>query len=530
MGFRLRCSFLGTFYTASLVPVFWILLLFQSITAAALTAPERDNVTIEAPPGSRYVDSEHLLCTPSTWKTIATFFLANYFAHAATVKSLPGQTAATGLLMALFALLLPTSGMLTGIDAIYRHAVFSRRPLDTVSRSGALCVVVRTPLWKPKDGDVVQGVRLVGNLPKPQDHCSREPGASMAEEEEKEKVESTQPLPVTAAEQLREDDTPTVGVETFRVGRVSSFFPAISEWSLTNRKVHGICCLPPGYALVMLPKGTKVDPYHEPLAEDGEFDTARHMYRSSSWWLEHLLPLYPLRQIPSFHSLWGARPHNPASELHQQTWSSNEISSTYSLSKGLIAIFQTVYASLVLLETRGDQIERYGYAAFGLTVIPYVIMSLVNLVGSITTPEYRAVYMARNRVMEEAARRESGRFEGMIGYLDDIHGEDTVEVVSRSINLATLLCVSCQALDPRRESGRRSITSQRSISLRHISTLLHLVCLVGQPWAKLPHTLGPTVSRFWAAVFYWRCWQLQSSGVCLISNLVLAVLLHNACG
>jgi hypothetical protein len=420
MAFKHSHSLFEISHTASFIPaIFLLFLLLRPSSVAALTIPKSDNVTIETPEGSRFVDNEHLLCTPSTWKTITTFFLANYFAHAATVKSLPGQTAATGLVMALFALLLPTSGMLMGIDAIYQHAVFSGRPLDTVSRSGALCVVVRTSFWRPKDGDVVKGVRRNGIIPKPQKRCPDESGDSVTHEE-KGAVKSTQTLPVPVADELREADIPTVGLETLKPLKVVSFFPAISEWSLANRKVHGICCLPPGYALAILPKGAKVDSFHHPLVGDGEADKTKNMDRSTAWWLERVLPLHPFRQI---------RRRDPSSKLHQETWSSNDINSTYSLSKGLIALFQTVYASSVLLGTRGDQIERYGYAAFGLTVTPYVVMSIVNLVGSITTPEYRAVYMVRNYVMDEAAKRMGGRFEGMVGYLDDVHGEDTVEVL-----------------------------------------------------------------------------------------------------
>ena len=91
-----------------------------------------------------------------------------------------------------------------------------------------------------------------------------------------------------------------------------------------------------------------------------------------------------------------------------------ELSSSYSLSKGLLAIFQTVWASFTLWRTRGNQIDVYGYAAFGLTVAPYLVMSLVNLISTVLTPDYSVVYLVRTDIMEEAERRE-GRFDGVVG-------------------------------------------------------------------------------------------------------------------
>jgi hypothetical protein len=48
------------------------------------------------------------------------------------------------------------------------------------------------------------------------------------------------------------------------------------------------------------------------------------------------------------------------------------ISSSYNIVGGLIALAQAIYTSVTLYQTRGDQINQYGYAAFGLTVAPFV--------------------------------------------------------------------------------------------------------------------------------------------------------------
>ena len=82
---------------------------------------------------------------------------------------------------------------------------------------------------------------------------------------------------------------------------------------------------------------------------------------------------------------------------------STVISSNYSQVKVVIAIGQALYGITTLYNARGDQIERYGYAAFGLTVVPYAYMSVVNLIANLLCPEYSAMYMIESRAMRDAA-------------------------------------------------------------------------------------------------------------------------------
>lgn len=70
-----------------------------------------------------------------------------------------------------------------------------------------------------------------------------------------------------------------------------------------------------------------------------------------------------------------------------------EIPNSYSLVQGAAAIAQIFFASKELYASRGDQVVRYGYAAFGLTVIPYLWMSFLNLVAAIFRPQYSHVYL-----------------------------------------------------------------------------------------------------------------------------------------
>lgn len=73
--------------------------------------------------------------------------------------------------------------------------------------------------------------------------------------------------------------------------------------------------------------------------------------------------------------------------------------------KAVIAIFQTLYSCATLYLARGDQIIQYGYAAFGLTVAPYSIMSIVNLVGNLCTPDFAALQLVSSPALDEALDR-----------------------------------------------------------------------------------------------------------------------------
>jgi len=73
--------------------------------------------------------------------------------------------------------------------------------------------------------------------------------------------------------------------------------------------------------------------------------------------------------------------------------------------KTLIALGQVLFAIATLYQSRGDQLSRFGYVSFGLTVIPYAVMSIVNLVGSLVRPEYPEYYMVESKILDEARKR-----------------------------------------------------------------------------------------------------------------------------
>lgn len=74
-----------------------------------------------------------------------------------------------------------------------------------------------------------------------------------------------------------------------------------------------------------------------------------------------------------------------------------EIASNYNILKTLAAIVQILYGCYELYEARGMQINTFGYAAYSLTVIPYVFMSFLNLIASMCRPSYPSRYLVYYR-------------------------------------------------------------------------------------------------------------------------------------
>ena len=452
-------------------------LLVPSVLAIAPSAYSTTLTTTSAPTGTMNHGDPRLSCTPTAWTDVVTFLLANYVAHAATVKSKPGEPALRSFVALATALIYPTSGIVRGLDAIVRRAVTGSSPLQTAKRAGALCTVVRKRDWQPRSGDVVQGI-FTESVGSRHETKWRKSVQSMAQTVAPASVSLAKvivcpntrnllthnvqhskvtvgKLQTTATEERNIlPDTDNQGIEMSQIGCSTSetslptdsyqmdvhylhqfFEPSSKDYSLNGRKVHGVCSLPPGFALAIVsPEATVLELR---FGELGDSSQARPAMITES-----------------------------------------EISSSSGLAKGLVAIFQTLYAcrsfrsscfsfgifhevlrhvaevccvkdifylfnlcpsiemltpdpptAVTLYQTQGDQIERYGYAAFGLTVIPYLVMSVVNLLSTILTPEYSTLYMVESLVMEEARRRDGAYFTGAVGRLDEKkHGQGSLEV------------------------------------------------------------------------------------------------------
>ena len=78
-----------------------------------------------------------------------------------------------------------------------------------------------------------------------------------------------------------------------------------------------------------------------------------------------------------------------------------------------ISTAQLFFGCITLYRARGNQINKYGYAAFGLTVFPYVFMTMNNLLYEAFVGEYPCVYLLNTRLV----RGKENDFHGAIGVL-----------------------------------------------------------------------------------------------------------------
>jgi hypothetical protein len=119
------------------------------------------NLTVTVPAGSSNHGLANYICTPAQWYDFIIFFGANFFAHAATIRTVPGEKPGDIALTVTLALLFPFSGISRGVEAIARHA--SWPPCDELTRAaraGALCTIVRGQRWKPRDGMTLEGLQV----------------------------------------------------------------------------------------------------------------------------------------------------------------------------------------------------------------------------------------------------------------------------------------------------------------------------------------------------------------------------------
>jgi hypothetical protein len=64
------------------------------------------------------------------------------------------------------------------------------------------------------------------------------------------------------------------------------------------------------------------------------------------------------------------------------------VPASYSIVRSVASIMQIVFASKELYDSRGLQIDNYGYTAYSLTVFPYLWMSFINLLYTLCERQY----------------------------------------------------------------------------------------------------------------------------------------------
>lgn len=172
-----------------------------------------------------------------------------------------------------------------------------------------------------------------------------------------------------------------------------------------------------------------------------------------------------------------------------------QLGATHTFVQPIAAVVQTISAGITLYRTRGDQLDRYGFSAFGLTVVPYLIVSIVNFFAQIAIPKYNSLYMVQCDILDEAAAR-CGRavpLFGIVGKLasgDPAAGAECVDVTVEAAD---------DPAEPETERIVRTVDKTVSISL--------------DPETSTTSTLGsiivprhPSFQTNPAATKGWRSW------------------------
>ncbi|KAM6523095.1 hypothetical protein FSOLCH5_003714 [Fusarium solani] len=285
-----------------------------------------------------------LLCRPASWADFLVFYLGNYFAHAATVTTSPGQSILSSLLTITTALLFPGGGVRCGIQAICSLAKWADTDLQVAARAGALCAVVRTrdALPDPQpDGHAEEGGRAMGD----------DGGVEM---EEMRDDQHPQPLEPKEGKLARYLPLLTVG----NSHRQWPFLESLEPRKILATKIHGLCRLPKGYDLVVVPRTATFERDDQAV-------------------------------IPFHKRVWRGATALFRVEVAPLT----VLCCSYNIIKIFVSLVQLGFAIATLYRTQGDQIDLYGYAAFGLTVVPYAWMSFINLVGNIMCPQYDTMFI-----------------------------------------------------------------------------------------------------------------------------------------
>lgn len=354
-------------------------------------------------------------CDSTHWYDICWFFFANYILHALSVRSLPGENLYSATVFKFSCLLIPFTGLRRGLSLISRGGNLADNSLQAAARAKALCMVIRKPDWRPRIGDEVSGCQLevhsAGAIDTPVSY----------QEKDREKENNYGPTPAekvesgSSSEKGNTKDDKSLKMQIIdhysppccdglvdRVAKVvveSYHFqkknPSYSIVDHNSVKIHGRCELSKGYALAYVPADMKV---------------------------------YPRKS-----STYNASPGIVSNDPYSQT----RLASAHNFPQILFSLIQTTSGAYALYRARGAQIEHYGYAAFGLTVLPFILMSLINFLGSFLTSEYEAIFLVYSSLMDEMINR-GGISDGVVGSIHaPVEDEEHIPLSGREARMET---------------------------------------------------------------------------------------------
>ena len=361
-----------------------------------------------------------VVCNRSNWYTILWFYFANYVLHALSVRSLPGENFLSSVTFKLCCLFIPFTGIRRGLCLISRASNLDGDRLQAAARANALCMVIRNEDWRPENGEVVSDCRFE-KLDSPETPHISSDGDMTVTDKEIGKEKDTRDMKIeSVAYGLR--DSPTAlrpravqfdnGCLAFKVadfyepniarGVLGYLFRTLVQTyrfralrlgsgkrlDINSVKIHGLCKMPHGYSLSLLPEDVKVFP-------------RRDFERPG------LMPALLSRNLTA---------------TTQALVSETKVANANNTPRILFSLMQTVSSAYALYQAQGSQIAEFGYTAYGLTVLPYMIVSVFNIVGSLLTSEYEMLYLVHSSTMDEMVHR-GGTVDGVVGTVNVPQGE-----------------------------------------------------------------------------------------------------------
>lgn len=133
-----------------------------------------------------------------------------------------------------------------------------------------------------------------------------------------------------------------------------------------------------------------------------------------------------------------------------------ELSCNYSILKATAAILQTLYASFGLYQVSGEQIKKFGYASYSLTVIPYILMSLINLLAALCQPNYPRMFLVKYGGPDWPNTLQTGK--------DLTHEEGVVDGMQRTDDEEITNCVILSRTPTASVGGNGGRELERSVS------------------------------------------------------------------
>jgi hypothetical protein len=151
------------------------------------------------------------------------------------------------------------------------------------------------------------------------------------------------------------------------------------------------------------------------------------------------------------------------------TQNQTQLSTSYGTAKALVALLQTIYAGTTLVRSSREELDSFGYAAFGLTVSPYIIMSAINFLGNILTPNYPALYLVQSEILLEALEREQTVINGQIGKLvpDPSNYRLVIDAAASQAKTARRTATGSALAEPGIELPQSSVPYDEEVRLAH---------------------------------------------------------------